>query len=113
MVTQQQLDQARTNFSACQPMLVALGDEARQAILLTLIGTTCAEGLRVGDITAAVNLSRPAVSHHLKLLKDSGLVNVRKQGTMNFYSVDIRTNFAKLKGLVEIIETLKEDPIHD
>lgn len=100
---------ARQNFAECQTMFVALGDESRQQIIMALIGTTCETGLRVGEITKAVNLSRPAVSHHLKILRDAGLINQRKDGTMNFYSVDIRSNFSKLTNLIKIIEKLQAE----
>ena len=45
-------------------------------------------GLRVEDIAARANLSRPAVSHHLQIMKDAGLVKMRKEGTKNFYYFD-------------------------
>ena len=45
-------------------------------------------GVRVGEITEKTNLSRPAVSHHLGILKDAGLVKVRREGTKNFYYFD-------------------------
>lgn len=102
----QQLQAAKDSFTNCQTLLVALGDENRQNILLVLMDTTCQEGMRVGEITKIVNLSRPAVSHHLKILKDVGFVNVRQSGTMNFYSANIKTNIAKLKLLLNQIEEI-------
>ena len=45
-------------------------------------------GVRVGDITKKTNLSRPAVSHHLQIMKDAGIVKVRKEGTKNYYYFD-------------------------
>ena len=47
------------------------------------------EGLRVNEITAMSHLSRPAVSHYLQILKDVGILKVRKRGTMNYYHFDI------------------------
>lgn len=67
-MTQQPINELKTSFIDCQAMFEALGDTNRQNILLKLCDTTCTTGLRVGEITAAVNLSRPAVSHHLKIL---------------------------------------------
>lgn len=75
------------HFGRCGALMAALGDETRQAIVLALL-TAGPEGLRVGEITKLTNLSRPAVSHHLKVLKDAGAVAVRKSGTMNFYRLD-------------------------
>ena len=45
-------------------------------------------GMRVGDIAARTNLSRPAVSHHLQILKDAGIVKMRREGTRNYYYFD-------------------------
>lgn len=39
-------------------------------------------------IARKTNLSRPAVSHHLGILKDAGLIDVRREGTKNYYYFD-------------------------
>lgn len=70
-----------TNAAA---MLTALGDPMRQAILDRL-----SDGpLAVGQIADVLPVSRPAVSQHLKVLKDVGLVFDRHQGTRRLYQVD-------------------------
>lgn len=46
------------------------------------------DGVRVGEITERTNLSRPAVSHHLRILKDAGLIAMRREGTKNYYYFD-------------------------
>jgi DNA-binding transcriptional ArsR family regulator len=61
----------------------ALGDPNRREIL-RLLG---AEGLAVGEIAEAMPISRPAVSRHLRLLKDAGLVAERAQGTRRIYQL--------------------------
>src|SRR3954468_16395220 len=62
----------------------ALGDSARRTILERL-----REGpLAVGELAATLPVSRPAVSQHLKVLKNAGLVRDRPQGTRRVYSVD-------------------------
>lgn len=62
----------------------ALGDETRQRIYATLLEAGY-PGVRVGEITEKVHLSRPAVSHHLKILKDADIVGIHKDGTKNYY----------------------------
>ncbi|WP_433360946.1 ArsR/SmtB family transcription factor [Actinoplanes sp. CA-142083] len=70
-----------TNATA---MLTALGDPTRQAIFERL-----ADGpLAVGQLAGVLPISRPAVSQHLKVLKDVGLVTDRQDGTRRLYSVD-------------------------
>ena len=64
--------------------MTALGDPTRQAIFERLV-----EGPRpVGELAAELPISRPAVSQHLKVLKDAGLVLDRKAGTRRLYQVD-------------------------
>ena len=65
-------------------MMTALGDPTRQAILDRL-----SDGPRpVGELAAELPVSRPAVSQHLKVLKDVGLVRDRQVGTRRLYQVD-------------------------
>lgn len=69
------------NFSASAKILTAIGDETRQHLILEMMKMGNCMGVRVGDITKKTNLSRPAVSHHLQIMKDAGIVKVRKEGT--------------------------------
>jgi ArsR family transcriptional regulator len=64
--------------------------------------------MRVGEITEKTHLSRPAVSHHLKVLRDCGLVSLEKQGTMNFYFLNIGEEFRNLIDLVTHIAQFKQ-----
>jgi DNA-binding transcriptional ArsR family regulator len=65
-------------------MMTALGDPTRQAIFDRL-----SDGPRpVGELAADLPVSRPAVSQHLKVLKDVGLVLDRQAGTRRLYQVD-------------------------
>ena len=62
-----------------------LGDESRLKILLAL----CQEGeLHVSALCELLQQTQPAVSHHLTLLRMSGLVGYRRQGKNNFYRVE-------------------------
>jgi DNA-binding transcriptional ArsR family regulator len=64
--------------------LDALGDWTRRQIFEAL-----RRGPRsVGDLARDVPVSRPAVSQHLKVLKDAGLVTDRKEGSRRIYRVD-------------------------
>ena len=59
-------------------------------------------GVRVGDITKKTNLSRPAVSHHLQIMKDAGIVKVRKEGTKNYYYFD-----PEMEAFEQLVSTLQ------
>jgi DNA-binding transcriptional ArsR family regulator len=64
--------------------LGALGDDTRRAIFELL-----ADGPRaVGDIANQLPVSRPAVSQHLKVLKEAGLVRDEQDGTRRLYQLD-------------------------
>ncbi|MGE5576132.1 MAG: ArsR/SmtB family transcription factor [Syntrophothermus sp.] len=82
-------------------VLNSLADETRQKILL-LIGT---QGkLCVNEIAAHFSLSRPAISHHLKVLKDSRLVSAEKLGKEMYYSFNRDYVLASLQWLMEYIQ---------
>jgi DNA-binding transcriptional ArsR family regulator len=66
-------------------VLDALGDPTRRVVLELLRG-----GERsVRQLTDATAVSQPAVSQHLRVLRDAGLVTVRPEGTRRFYRVDL------------------------
>ena len=62
----------------------ALADPTRVAIVnrLAQADETC-----VCDLTAAFRLSQPTISHHLKVLREAGLVEATRRGTWAFYRV--------------------------
>lgn len=80
--------QLAQKFNACRPALCAIGDETRQPIIRVFIENCGTGGLRVGEIQASTNISRAAVSHHLKILKEAGIITVRQEGTKNYYYPD-------------------------
>ena len=64
----------------------ALGDPTRRTIFERLAHHPAA----VGDLAAGLPVSRPAVSQHLRVLKDAGLVMETAQGARRIYSIDPR-----------------------
>jgi DNA-binding transcriptional ArsR family regulator len=64
--------------------LTALGDGTRREIFLRLADRPSA----VGELARELPVSRPAVSQHLKVLKDAGLVFDLRAGTRRIYHVD-------------------------
>src|SRR5918997_5343879 len=64
--------------------ITALGDATRRRVFELL-----REGPRpVGELAAGLPVSRPAVSQHLRVLKEAGLVSERREGTRRLYSVN-------------------------
>ncbi len=71
-------------MSAYGDAITALADPTRRSIFERLRG-----GPRpVGELAADLPVSRPAVSQHLRVLHDAGLVTTRREGTRNVYSVN-------------------------
>jgi ArsR family transcriptional regulator len=68
-------------------LLKAVADPARLQ-LLALLKSTPGGSACVCDLTAPLGLSQPTVSHHLKVLRDAGLVTREQRGTWAWFSVD-------------------------
>ncbi len=86
MIQKEDIAQLAGQFKGVRNVLIALGDENRQHLILEMMQMGSCQGVRVNEITARTHLSRPAVSHHLQILKAAGLIQCRRQGTKNYYS---------------------------
>ena len=62
----------------------AIADETRQKIM----SECCCCWLSVGEIVDKMEVSQPTVSHHLAILRDAGLVNIREEGKQTFYTLN-------------------------
>jgi ArsR family transcriptional regulator, arsenate/arsenite/antimonite-responsive transcriptional repressor len=62
----------------------ALADETRQKIM----SLCCCCWLSVNEIVAKIDVSQPTVSHHLAILREAGLVNIREEGKQTFYTLN-------------------------
>lgn len=62
----------------------ALADETRQKIM----SLCCCKQLSVNDIVEQTAVSQPTVSHHLKILREAGLVKVERRGKEIYYTLD-------------------------
>lgn len=96
-------------FIKSRRSITAIGDETRQSIILALMEGP-SEGMRVGAITENTHLSRPAVSHHLKVLHDANLLTLSKSGTMNYYRLNPdKAEITNLLNLCQgILDAMKE-----
>lgn len=98
-----QVSDLADSFAACGKMLTAIGDETRQHLIVEMLRLGNCNGVRVCEITEKTNLSRPAVSHHLQIMKDAGIVKVRKEGTKNYYYFDPEMEaFGKLVSTLQL-----------
>lgn len=83
----QDIERIRAEFQECQRLLTALGDETRQYLVCILLMGDC-RGSRVIEMAQQTNLSRLAISHHMQILKESGIVRARREGTHIYYYLD-------------------------
>ena len=70
-----------------QATLEVLGDPTRQVLIERLRGGP----LPVGKLAAGLPISRPAVSKHLRVMKEARVVRMTEEGTRNFYELDLQT----------------------
>ena len=89
-------------WRAMAKVFVALGDEHRQRILLTF---EKGERLTVGQIAAVSTLSRPAVSHHLKILREAGVLAAEKEGKEVYVQVNRDVLLEALDNVRDYIRT--------
>jgi DNA-binding transcriptional ArsR family regulator len=62
----------------------ALSDDTRQKIMMLC----CCQELSVNDIVAASDVAQPTVSHHLKILRNAGLVSTKRRGKQVLYTLN-------------------------
>jgi DNA-binding transcriptional ArsR family regulator len=74
-----------TSVNDVGSVLIALADPTRRAILQSLRAGPRA----VAEIALNFNVSRPAVSQHLKVLQEAGLLRSHRAGRQNFYALDL------------------------
>jgi ArsR family transcriptional regulator len=82
----------------------AMGDETRLQIVTLLQG----KPLNVGEIAALFAISRPAISHHLRVLKDANVVTSEKTGQEVYYCINADYIVRMLRTLANKLEQRSE-----
>lgn len=82
-------------------LFTGVGDSMRLEIIF-LLGEH--ERLNVGEIAAHFHLSRPAISHHLKVLKDARILKSQKSATEVYYWLDIASLSERLRAILTLLE---------
>lgn len=90
----------------CTDIFLALGDHHRQDILILLLTDGPLNVTEIANLTT--NVSRPTISHHLRVLKNAGLVSVESKSRENFYSVEWEDAAEKL---IKFMGTTLKDKI--
>ena len=76
-----------------------------QIVEFLLSGERC-----VCEMTGPLDVSQPLVSHHLALLRDAGLLNMRDEGARTYYSINWERFDADLSGFIAYVERLRTAP---
>jgi len=95
------INQLPTEWEAMSAIFVAMGDPQRQRLLLAF---EPGERLTVGQLCDASPLSRPTVSHHLKILRQSGVVSSEKIGKEVIYTVNREAVAAALTNVLNFVK---------
>lgn len=90
-------------FDKCAPYFEMLKDSQRQELVINLAKH---KELSVSELVELSQLSMPAVSHHLKLLTQSGVVVSKKVGTRRFYRLSLKEAVATLEELLISLKSL-------
>lgn len=101
---QQDIRRLHQEFSSSRKLLSAIGDEQRQQLLLLLLAKG-PQGARANDLTEQAQLTRSAVTHHLQILKEAGLLACRKEGKYVYYYLEPKSK--DLDQLQELLEHLR------
>lgn len=104
MEFQAQVELLAESLKQCQKIVEALGDGVRQHLIIEMIRMNQYEGIRVGELAERSNLSRSAVSHHLQILKEAGIVSMRREGTKNYYYFD---SYDSCEQLIQVLRQVQ------
>ena len=105
MIDKAEIKKTLKTLNSCVPFFIAMSDEYRQQLIMD-IAEAGKEGINVSNLSAKSKLSRPAISHHLKVLKVSGLIKPLKVGTQIFYQLNLSENFKTVSELINSMENI-------
>lgn len=92
--------QAIETFKRYQPVFNALGNPMRQQIMFLLANGT---RLSVAELAAKTELSRPAISHHIKILSTAKLVRAERVGVRLYYRPMFQTPLAMARDFSKVL----------
>lgn len=92
------------NFMGDFEVVNALADKNRQKII-QLLCSCLQEGMTVTDITNEMSITQPAVSHHLKILREAGLVAFKKNGLQSLYYLTLNDPLTHLEKVIHDFRT--------
>lgn len=104
-----QVDTIRQLFTESLPLFSALGDPIRQQLLLLMMDGTRRS---VAELASETELSRPTISHHLKILKDAHIVTSQKEGRKIYYCPQMGDYVRPIRELITIVASIEREEGH-
>ena len=92
----EEIQRLAEEFADCRKILQALGDANRQHLILEMLRMGRCGGVRVREI---------AERTHVRILKEAGLLRMRREGTKNYYYFDANTD--AMRGLIQMLAHAK------
>lgn len=100
------MEQIKTDIEETADVFKLLGDRSRLTMTAMMNVRECC----VCDFTECFGMSQPAVSQHLKKLKDFGLVNERKDGYWTYLSLNKESEFYNMiPAVIDAVPDIKEE----
>lgn len=96
-------EEALKEFKSDIGHLNALSNSSRQKLIMILGSVTDDHGIKVNDLADAIGLSQPATSHHLKTLKDIGMVGSRQVGNVVYYYLTLDDTIDRIERLAKAL----------
>ena len=106
MNTLTQIDESRVSIRKCQQFLDAIGNKSRFDIVYTLLDGDF-KGMRIGEIARRSKLSRPTVTHHLKVLLDTEVIGIYSKGTRNYYYIKLGGEWQEVVMFINLAEKIR------
>lgn len=94
----------RNHFEDCLPIFNALGNEIRQELLFAI---NEGKDISVKHLAEKINLSRPAVSHHLSVLQSAGILAHHKVGRERIYYLSFDYALERMTRLISSVQASK------
>ncbi|WP_461213902.1 ArsR/SmtB family transcription factor [Lacticaseibacillus sp. GG6-2] len=99
---------ALEEFQADIGHLNALAGSSRQRLLMSLGTAPDKKGLTVSELAETIGLSQPATSHHLKVLREIGMVGSHHEGNIVYYYLTLGDTIDRLERLAQALRKQQE-----
>lgn len=101
-VVEQVQERTAAEFRSDIAHLNALASPARQKLLM-LLGDKSDQGLTVNELAEKIRMSQPATSHHLKILKEVGMIDAYKQKNKVYYYLTLDDTIDRLQAILDLL----------